>query len=200
VSEACVRTTADRSESCCGRPAWALVLDGRTMPSSQRTPKQLPRIAQVRAWVKEDTLPGGSSFPPRNSVEAEERTSGDVHGLGRWIDGVPPWPPICNPMSIYDQYSGPRSSWGIGVHGLIVCEVVAEDGTYGCGITSGGEAGCWIIERHLSRFVEGRDPHEIELMWDQMWRASMPYGRKGIAVHALSAVDLALWCVGWLCL
>ena len=28
---------------------------------------------------------------------------------------------------------------------------------------------------------------------DQMWRASMPYGRKGVAVHALSAVDLALW-------
>ena len=28
---------------------------------------------------------------------------------------------------------------------------------------------------------------------DQMWRASMPYGRKGIAVHALSAVDLALY-------
>jgi hypothetical protein len=26
-----------------------------------------------------------------------------------------------------------------------------------------------------------------------MWRASMPYGRKGLAVHALSAVDLALW-------
>ena len=26
-----------------------------------------------------------------------------------------------------------------------------------------------------------------------MWRASMPYGRKGIAVHALSAVDLALY-------
>ena len=25
-----------------------------------------------------------------------------------------------------------------------------------------------------------------------MWRASMPYGRKGLAVHALSAVDLAL--------
>ena len=34
---------------------------------------------------------------------------------------------------------------------------------------------------------------DIEMMWDQMWRASMPYGRKGIAVHALSAVDLALW-------
>ena len=156
-------------------------------------PKKLPRIAEVRAWIQKDTLPGGPSFPPRNSVEAEAATSGDVHGLGRWIDGVSPWPPISNPMSVYDQYSGPRSTWGIGVHSLIVCEVVAEDGTYGCGITSGGEAGCWIIERHLSRFVEGQDPRDIELMWDQMWRASMPYGRKGIAVHALSAIDLALW-------
>ena len=26
-----------------------------------------------------------------------------------------------------------------------------------------------------------------------MWRASMPYGRKGLPIHALSAVDLALW-------
>eukprot|EP01048_Picozoa_sp_COSAG05_P015206 COSAG05_NODE_1807_length_4044_cov_3.445881_1_plen_466_part_00 len=156
-------------------------------------PKKLPRIAAVRAWIQEDSLPGGESFPPRNSVEAEEKTTGGIHGLGRWIDGVAPWPPICNPMSVYDQYNGPRSTWGIGVHGLVVCEVVAEDGAYGCGITTGGEAACWIIERHLSRFVEGQDPRDIELMWDQMWRASMPYGRKGIAVHALSAVDLALW-------
>lgn len=109
------------------------------------------------------------------------------------IDGVDPFPPIANPMSIYEQYSGPRSTWGIGIHALVVCEVVAEDGTYGCGITSGGQPACFMIEHHLSRFVEGRDPRDIELMWDQMWRSSMPYGRKGIAVHALSAVDLALW-------
>lgn len=64
---------------------------------------------------------------------------------------------------------------------------------YGVGVTTGGEPACHIIERHLSRFVEGRDPRDIELMWDQMWRASMPYGRKGLAVHALSGVDLALY-------
>jgi L-alanine-DL-glutamate epimerase-like enolase superfamily enzyme len=30
-----------------------------------------------------------------------------------------------------------------------------------------------------------------------MWRATMPYGRKGLAIHAISAVDLALWdCLG----
>ena len=26
-----------------------------------------------------------------------------------------------------------------------------------------------------------------------MWRSTMPYGRKGLAVQAISAVDLALW-------
>ena len=101
--------------------------------------------------------------PPRNSVEANEGAT--IHGLGRWIDGVAPWPPIANPMSVYDQYNGPRSTWGIGILGLVVCEVVAEDGPYGCGVTSGGEPACFIIERHLSRFVEGRDPRDIELMW-----------------------------------
>jgi len=31
------------------------------------------------------------------------------------------------------------------------------------------------------------------LIWDQMFRASMYYGRKGLALNAISAVDLALW-------
>ena len=33
----------------------------------------------------------------------------------------------------------------------------------------------------------------MELMWDQMWRATLFYGRKGLALNAISAVDLALW-------
>jgi hypothetical protein len=44
-----------------------------------------------------------------------------------------------------------------------------------------------------SRFVEGQDPRNIELMWDQMWRATINYGRKGLPIQAISAVDLALW-------
>lgn len=30
-------------------------------------------------------------------------------------------------------------------------------------------------------------------MWEQMWRASIHYSRKGLGVHAISAVDIALW-------
>ena len=54
-------------------------------------------------------------------------------------------------------------------------------------------AGCFIVEKHLSRFVEGQDPRDIELMWDQMFRATINYGRKGLTLQAISAVDLALW-------
>ena len=34
---------------------------------------------------------------------------------------------------------------------------------------------------------------DIEIIWDQMYSASLFYGRKGIAVNAISGVDLALW-------
>lgn len=33
----------------------------------------------------------------------------------------------------------------------------------------------------------------MELIWEQMWRSSINYGRKGLPVQAISAVDLAIW-------
>lgn len=38
-----------------------------------------------------------------------------------------------------------------------------------------------------------QDIHNIELMWDQMFKATVNYGRKGLVIQAISAVDLALW-------
>ena len=64
------------------------------------------------------------------------------------------------------------------VLGTLVVEVEAEDGTCGVGITIGGNPGCYIVEHHLSRFVEGEDPRNVELMWDKMWRSTINYGRK----------------------
>lgn len=105
--------------------------------------------------------------------------------------------PIANPMSIYKEYKAKRTSWGINALGTVVVEVELKDGTVGIGCSIGGEPACYIIEKHLARFVEGQDICNIEMMWDQMWRATLPYGRKGLAVHAISAVDLALWdCLG----
>jgi L-rhamnonate dehydratase len=107
---------------------------------------------------------------------------------GHWIDGQ-----IATPMSRYPEYRQTRSSFGLNVLGTFVVEVEAEDGTVGIGVSTGGLPACWLVEHHLSRFVEGQDPRRIELIWDQLWRSTLFYGRKGLTVNALSAVDLALW-------
>jgi L-rhamnonate dehydratase len=130
-----------------------------------------PTIRQVRAY----TVRGGGA---------------DYHDQegGHWIDDH-----IATPMSKYPEYRQSRQSFGINVLGTLVVEVEASDGTIGFGVTTGGEIGAYIVEKHFARFVEGRAVTDLELMWDQMYRSSLFYGRKGIVLNALSAVDLALW-------
>src|SRR5215208_3690369 len=101
------------------------------------------------------------------------REGGDYHGqtTGHWIiDSV-----IANPMSVYAEYRAQRRSWGVDALGGLIVELRTEGGLSGIGISQGGTAGCAIVERHLSRFVLGADPRDVERLWDQMWRATMPY-------------------------
>ena len=142
----------------------------------------LPRIAELRAWV---VAPGGHQ--PTITIHAEEDKPFIPSTWGGAL-------PLACPMSAHEQWApadGISRSDSAAPFGQVVVEAVAEDGTYGCGVTSGGDLVCMIVEQHLSRFVEGRDPGDIESMWDQMWRALIPYGRKGVPIHALSGVDLA---------
>jgi L-rhamnonate dehydratase len=130
-----------------------------------------PRIVSVRAQVVRG---GGADYHDQE--------------VGHWIDGQ-----IATPMSVYPEYRATRSSFGLNVLGSLVVEVEAEDGTVGVGVSTGGPPAAWLVERHLARFVEDKRAHELELIWDQMWRATMFYGRKGLVLNAISAVDLALW-------
>jgi L-rhamnonate dehydratase len=100
---------------------------------------------------------------------------------------------ISNPMSGYAKYRERRSSWGIGVLGALVVEIETEDGTVGVATGSGGVPAAWMIKHHFSRFVVGQDARNLNQIWDQLYRSSLPYGRKGLAIMAISAVDLALW-------
>ena len=131
----------------------------------------------------------------RAFVIAPTEMGADYHNQNgsHWIIDLP----IANPMSVYEEYRAERTSWGINALGTVVVEVELDDGTVGIGCSIGGEPACYIVEKHLNRFVEGQDPRNVELIWDQMWRATMPYGRKGLTVQAISAVDLAIWdCLG----
>lgn len=99
---------------------------------------------------------------------------------------------IANPMSRYPEYFEQRSSWmGGGERVMVVVETDA--GVQGIGESTGGIAAASLIKDHLSRFLLGQSPFQVEKLWDIMFRASLPYGRKGLPIMAISAVDLALW-------
>ena len=114
----------------------------------------------------------------------------DYHGQapGHWIDDH-----VSSPMAKYPAYRASRQSFGLNVLGALVVEIEADNGTVGFAVSTGGEPGAWIVERHLSRFLIGANVTDIERMWDQMYLSTVFYGRKGLVVNAISCVDLALW-------
>jgi L-rhamnonate dehydratase len=130
-----------------------------------------PFIRQVRASVVRG---GGADYHDQQGAH--------------WIDDH-----IATPMSRYPEYRQSRRSFGINVLGTLVVEIEASDGTVGFAVTTGGEPAAYIVEKHLARFLEGRDPRQIEKIWDQMYFSTQYYGRKGLVVNAISGVDLALW-------
>ena len=133
------------------------------------------RIRDLRVFTVAPSARAGTYFEPGNST----------HWL---VDSL-----ISNPMSGYPAYREKRSSWGIGVLGALLVEIETEDGTVGVATGSGGVPAAWLIKHHFARFVVGQDARNLNMIWDQLYRASLPYGRKGLPIMAISAVDLALW-------
>ncbi|KAG0124779.1 L-rhamnonate dehydratase [Tuber indicum] len=136
--------------------------------------KAFPTIKAIRSYVTQGVGSGG-----------------DYHNVagGHWLVDTP----IANPMSRYEQYKHSRTSWGINVLGSLFVVIEASDGTTGFATGFGGPPAAWIIHNHLERFLVGADPRNLNLLWDQMFRATMFYGRKGLPIATISVIDLALW-------
>ena len=116
---------------------------------------------------------------------------GDYHdqGANHWIDDH-----IATPMSKYRDYEQSRQSFGINVLGTLIVEVEAENGQTGFAVSTAGEMGCFIVEKHLNRFIEGKCVSDIKLIHDQMLNATLYYsGSGGLVMNTISCVDLALW-------
>lgn len=45
----------------------------------------------------------------------------------------------------------------------------------------------------LKTALVGQDPTDIERLWERMYDLTSYYGRRGAVIHAISAVDIALW-------
>ena len=49
------------------------------------------------------------------------------------------------------------------------------------------------IATGLAHLLIGEDPFRTEYLWHKMYRDNIYAGRRGIAIHAMSGIDLALW-------
>jgi len=80
---------------------------------------------------------------------------------------------------------------------VIMVNLETDDGTRGLGyaytIGQGGAALRSLIDQVLTPILLGADARCIEKLWDQMWWRLHYIGRGGLAVFAISAVDVALW-------
>jgi L-rhamnonate dehydratase len=98
---------------------------------------------------------------------------------------------VANPMSIYPRYKAQRSSFMADDLGPEAVEITTDKGITGIGF--GGPGCSFVIEKHLTKLLLGADPFKVEELWDIMWRSTLYYGRKGLVINAISAVDLAVW-------
>jgi L-alanine-DL-glutamate epimerase-like enolase superfamily enzyme len=101
---------------------------------------------------------------------------------------------IANPMSIYPAYRQKRSSW-FGPMTAAVIEIETDEGVRGLGTVGGGKGKLArpVIEEQFKTLLVGQNPFNIELLWEQMFRASQFYGRKGAVIEVMSGIDIALW-------
>ncbi len=101
---------------------------------------------------------------------------------------------ISNPMSVHPKYARVRTQWMGPGQDPYAIEIETDAGITGCAANYGGGAfACAVIDQHFRRFLVGQDPFNIELIWDQMERATLPYGLGGVVSMAMAGVDLALW-------
>ncbi|MCA9014141.1 MAG: mandelate racemase/muconate lactonizing enzyme family protein [Planctomycetaceae bacterium] len=77
--------------------------------------------------------------------------------------------------------------------GQILVAIDTDAGLTGYGVGGGGLAGRHVVKTVLRDLLLGRNPEEISQLWEEMYQATLAFGRKGLAIMAISGVDLALW-------
>jgi L-alanine-DL-glutamate epimerase-like enolase superfamily enzyme len=112
----------------------------------------------------------------------------------RWRGKTVPLPPhFCtNPMDLLSLPEATMQTFAF--HGWLVVEVFTDEGVVGIGNAAlAPQVTKQVIDLHLKPLLIGKDPWDIEFLWQLMYRKTMAFGRRGIGMVAISAVDIALW-------
>jgi L-alanine-DL-glutamate epimerase-like enolase superfamily enzyme len=111
-----------------------------------------------------------------------------------WRGKTVPLPPhFCtNPMDLLELPEASMSTFTF--HGWLVVEVFTDEGLVGIGNAAlAPHVTKQTIDQYLKPLLIGQNPWDVEFLWQHMYRKTMAFGRKGIGMVAISAVDIALW-------
>jgi len=112
----------------------------------------------------------------------------------RWRGKTAPLPPhFCtNPMDLLQLPTASMQTFTF--HEWLVVEVFTDDGHVGIGNAAlAPQLTKQVIDLYLKPLLRGQNPWDTEFLWQHMYRKTMAFGRKGIAMIAISALDIALW-------
>lgn len=106
---------------------------------------------------------------------------------------VPPQPHFCsNAMDLLWDRGDSMGSFRF--HGWMVVEIETDTGLVGIGNAAlAPRIAKSIVDQYLTPLVLNQDPWDYEYLWQRMYRQTLAWGRKGIGMAAISAVDIAIW-------
>jgi D-galactarolactone cycloisomerase len=98
--------------------------------------------------------------------------------------------PLDEPFAYSQAWVKERSS--------MIIEIITDEGVIGWGesLCHGGhppEIAASFVEFCFKPILVGRDPFDVEVLWEEMYNRSRQFGQGGAAVNAISGVDIALW-------
>ena len=84
------------------------------------------------------------------------------------------------------------SQWKYAERCICLVKISTHDGQYGWGE---GYGPAEVLEsgiKLLKPIVVGEDPLQNEVIWNKMYRRTLDYGRKGVLIASISALDIAI--------
>ncbi|RYM13845.1 L-rhamnonate dehydratase [Sphingobium cupriresistens] len=114
----------------------------------------------------------------------------------QWEGETVPLPPhFCtNPMDLVSPMLSPETMGTFTFHGWLILEIFTDAGLVGIGNAALAPLVTkQMIDQYLSPLLIGQNPWDSEFLWQHMYRKTMAFGRKGVALVAISALDIAIW-------
>ena len=96
-------------------------------------------------------------------------------------------------VNVDEPFTSSRG-WVYKTKGALVVEIRSDEGVTGWGDCYGPSAVCKaIVDTLLKPSLIGKDPFDVEVIWEALYNKVKDYGLTGMTISGISGVDIALW-------